>query len=51
MNKELENKVPVAEQVNELEQADEAIQYTLGSDGAITLQEKGIENPEAIVEK
>lgn len=42
----LENKVPVAEQLEEIEQADEAIEYTLASDGTIAPQEQGIENPE-----
>lgn len=39
-----ENKVPVAEQIEEIEQADEAIQYSLNADG--TIAQDGIENPE-----
>jgi len=43
----LENKVPVAEQLNEIEQVDEAIktEYALEPDGTIVKQE-GIENQE-----
>ncbi|AKM82118.1 MAG: hypothetical protein UT28_C0001G0309 [Berkelbacteria bacterium GW2011_GWE1_39_12] len=42
---EQENRVPVAEQLEEIEQVDEAIQYTLSADGTIQ-QENGIENGE-----
>lgn len=49
MNQELEPKVSVAEQVNEIEHVDEAIsaEYTLESDGTIERAEGGIEKPEA----
>jgi tetrahydromethanopterin S-methyltransferase subunit B len=40
MNQELENKVPVAEQVEEMEQVDEAIEYSLNPDGSIAPEEK-----------
>lgn len=48
MEQELENKVPVAEQVEEIEQVDEAIkaEYSLDNDGTIEQVEGSIENPE-----
>ena len=49
MKQELENKIPVAQQVEEIEQVDEAInaEYSLGSDGVIQQVKAGtIENPE-----
>lgn len=51
MKSELENQVPVTEQVEEIEQVDEAIEYSLGSDGTIAPQEDGIEKPEGPAEK
>jgi len=44
MKSELENKVPVAEQVEEIEQVDEAIEYSLEPDGTIAPQEECTEN-------
>ena len=48
MNQELESKVPVAEQLNEIEKVEEAIsaEYSLNSDGTIQQVCHGIENPE-----
>jgi hypothetical protein len=48
MNQELEGKVPVADQVKEIEGVDEAIQteYALEPDGTIVKQEELEENPE-----
>lgn len=53
MEKELENQVPVAEQLNEIEQVEEAIQteYTLGPDGTVEKREDEIENPETATER
>ena len=47
MENTLENKVPVAEQVNEIEQVDEAIstEYSLANDGTIE-QIEAVESPE-----
>lgn len=48
MKQELENQVPVAEQVSEIESVDEAIktEYLLASDGTIEQVGSDIENPE-----
>lgn len=49
MEQQLENQVPVAEQLNEIEQVDEAIEteYSLSNDGTIEQVESGsIEKPE-----
>lgn len=51
MNQELEAKVPVADQVQEIEEIDDAIkaEYTLEPDGTIKIFEREAANPEKIL--
>lgn len=53
MNQELENQVPVADQLNEIEQVEEKIktEYALAPDGTIVKAEELQENPESAVEQ
>ena len=46
MEKELESSVPVAEQLEEIEDVDQAVEYSLGEDGAIKQTAGDIEKGE-----
>ncbi len=50
---ESENKVPVAEQLNEIEEVEEKIktEYALAPDGTIVKQEELLDNPETPTEQ